>query len=260
MNKSYYYLNEARDVLGPVSEETLKELQKVGVLGATSQICEQGTETWLQFSDVFPDAIPSSKAVGASSASPLTSPPPITGTAGTPPPMPAVEATPPPMPAAKANPPPMPAAKANPPAARKHQAPSSGTGKNLHLKPILIGCGALALLAVVGMIGLGAIMAAGGGDSSSTGSTSSASSYGGGHQTQYAHSPCRRCGGGGQLMERCTQCNGNGTIMTGVNNALDPDRMRSWNQNAPMQVPCPRCRGAGRMPVPCSHCRGTGRN
>lgn len=64
MNKTYYYLNEARDVLGPVSAETLKELQKVGVLGVTAQICEQGTETWLQFSDVFPDEIPSSKAVG----------------------------------------------------------------------------------------------------------------------------------------------------------------------------------------------------
>lgn len=49
MSKSYYYLSEAREVLGPVSEETLKELHKVGALGANPQICEKGTNDPLNY-------------------------------------------------------------------------------------------------------------------------------------------------------------------------------------------------------------------
>lgn len=68
VNKIYFYLNEARDILGPVSEETLKELPKAGVLGAPPRICEKVTETWLYFSDVFPNLMPSSEAGRAPSA------------------------------------------------------------------------------------------------------------------------------------------------------------------------------------------------
>ena len=148
------------------------------------------------------------------------------------------------------------------------QPPTSGKAKNRHLKPVLIGCGALLLVGCILVIGtlsaiVGAVNQAGsessGGEEAPVPTQSETTvqqlppfDY----NTWNKRAQCHRCQGTGQLVGQCTRCRGNGTIMTGNPNSLDP--MRSPLPS--MQVPCPQCRGGGQMPVRCSHCQGTGTN
>jgi len=50
---SWYYLNESGEVVGPVSEQALKELNAVDVLATTSQVCREGTEEWIGLAEVL---------------------------------------------------------------------------------------------------------------------------------------------------------------------------------------------------------------
>ena len=44
---NWFYLNEAGEVVGPLSEETLRELHAIGRLAATTQVCREGSEDWI---------------------------------------------------------------------------------------------------------------------------------------------------------------------------------------------------------------------
>lgn len=219
MNKSYYYFSEAREVLGPVSEETLKELHKVGAIGDNPQICAKGTKNWERFDSVFPSA---KKA--ASPAPSASNPQPAGAKAeGT--------SLPPQQP---------------PPLAQPHKP----GGRTVPLKPLLIGCGGAAFLGILLLVGLAA-MFGGSGGSDAAGSPPPSYSESPGYQTR--KHPCGRCGGSGQLIGQCKKCYGAGTIMSRGPNY---DGIQPYTE--PMQIPCPQCRGSGQMPVPCTRCRGTG--
>jgi RsiW-degrading membrane proteinase PrsW (M82 family) len=43
---NWYYLNDASEVVGPLSEETLRELHAIGRLAATTKVCREGSEDW----------------------------------------------------------------------------------------------------------------------------------------------------------------------------------------------------------------------
>ena len=43
----WYYLDETGEVVGPVSEPSLLELEASGVLGPGSKVCREGTEDWV---------------------------------------------------------------------------------------------------------------------------------------------------------------------------------------------------------------------
>lgn len=44
---NWYYLSESGEVVGPISEETLKELNDAGSLTEASLVCREGTEEWI---------------------------------------------------------------------------------------------------------------------------------------------------------------------------------------------------------------------
>ena len=50
---SWYYLNEAGEVTGPLLEETLRELHAIGHLAATTQVCREGSEDWISLAEAL---------------------------------------------------------------------------------------------------------------------------------------------------------------------------------------------------------------
>jgi hypothetical protein len=50
---NWYYLNEAGEVVGPLSEETLRELHAIGRLAATTQVCREGSEDWISLAQAL---------------------------------------------------------------------------------------------------------------------------------------------------------------------------------------------------------------
>jgi len=53
MVMSWYYLNESGEVVGPVSEQALKELNVAGSLTEASLVCREGTEDWTSLAEDF---------------------------------------------------------------------------------------------------------------------------------------------------------------------------------------------------------------
>ncbi len=49
---NWYYLNESAEVVGPLSEEALKELSAVGALTRETQVCREGTQEWISLTDI----------------------------------------------------------------------------------------------------------------------------------------------------------------------------------------------------------------
>jgi|GEM_PF-3265880 len=49
----WYYLNDTGEVVGPVSEQTLKELRNVGALKGETQVCRECTEVWINLTEAF---------------------------------------------------------------------------------------------------------------------------------------------------------------------------------------------------------------
>jgi len=50
---TWYYLNESGEVIGPVSEQALKELNAAGAMTTTTQVCREGTEDWIALAEVL---------------------------------------------------------------------------------------------------------------------------------------------------------------------------------------------------------------
>lgn len=50
---NWYYLNESGEVAGPLSDETLKELNAVGALKGETHVCREGTEVWTSLAEVL---------------------------------------------------------------------------------------------------------------------------------------------------------------------------------------------------------------
>jgi len=50
---SWYYLNESGEVVGPVSEQALKELNVAGSLTEASLVCREGTEDWIGLAEAL---------------------------------------------------------------------------------------------------------------------------------------------------------------------------------------------------------------
>jgi hypothetical protein len=59
---NWYYRNESGEVVGPISEETLKELNATGALKVETQVCREGTQEWISLAE----------ALGAGAASDAT--------------------------------------------------------------------------------------------------------------------------------------------------------------------------------------------
>jgi|GEM_PF-1882239 len=53
MVMSWYYLNESGEVVGPVSEQALKELNVAGSLTEASLVCREGTEDWIGLAEAL---------------------------------------------------------------------------------------------------------------------------------------------------------------------------------------------------------------
>jgi|688.fasta_scaffold76575_2 hypothetical protein len=279
---NWFYFNEAGEVVGPLSEETLRELHAIGRLAATTQVCREGSEDWTILAG----------ALGTFTA--------------TPPPPPPVSHTPPPA---------VDTSGTNEQSfgswyatkfgkmsgvkqalawifygflwipvwwlisTQSHTSAaenSSGSGghisnqvsstnpaamptasKNRYSKPVLIGC-IVALCVLAAIIGAGKKTAS----DNSHGNEAPPPSQPQPTQTQYPQldsisvtqsSPCRRCRGTGQLKGQCKECYGGGTIMT-----KDADYGGLTISKPPMRLPCPQCRGSGSMAVPCPQCRGRG--
>lgn len=49
----WYYLTDSRQVVGPISEKALKELNAVGVLAGETQVCREGTDVWTSLNGIF---------------------------------------------------------------------------------------------------------------------------------------------------------------------------------------------------------------
>lgn len=72
---NWYYLNSSGEVVGPVSEKTLKELASVEMLTPTAQACREGTEEWISLADIFESGVPGATEeveIGRISAEDLT--------------------------------------------------------------------------------------------------------------------------------------------------------------------------------------------
>ena len=50
---NWFYFNEAGEVVGPLSEETLRELHAIGRLAATTQVCREGSEDWISLAEAL---------------------------------------------------------------------------------------------------------------------------------------------------------------------------------------------------------------
>ena len=50
---NWFYFNEAGEVVGPLSEETLRELHASGRLAATTQVCREGSEDWISLAEAL---------------------------------------------------------------------------------------------------------------------------------------------------------------------------------------------------------------
>ena len=50
---NWFYFNEAGEVVGPLSEETLRELHAIGRLAATTQVCREGSEDWTTLAEAL---------------------------------------------------------------------------------------------------------------------------------------------------------------------------------------------------------------
>jgi hypothetical protein len=48
----YYYSRDGSDVHGPISDSDLQGMRSAGLLSETTQICEEGTETWQPISAI----------------------------------------------------------------------------------------------------------------------------------------------------------------------------------------------------------------
>ncbi|MBP9225935.1 MAG: DUF4339 domain-containing protein [Verrucomicrobiales bacterium] len=59
---NWYYLTESGEVVGPISEETLKELNATGALKVETQICREGTQEWTSLAEVLGAGAPGGTA------------------------------------------------------------------------------------------------------------------------------------------------------------------------------------------------------
>ena len=53
---NWYYLDDAGQVAGPVTESALLDMQASGTLNNESQICREGTEAWTSLGKTFGSA------------------------------------------------------------------------------------------------------------------------------------------------------------------------------------------------------------
>jgi hypothetical protein len=50
---NWYYLNEAGEVVGPVSESTLAEMRSINLLAESTLVCREGTEDWISLAELL---------------------------------------------------------------------------------------------------------------------------------------------------------------------------------------------------------------
>ena len=169
---------------------------------------------------------------------------------------PSSSSTPPPVPQelpSRSSPPPVPVQPGTASAPPESTLPqTNGKENKRNLKPILIGCGALLFVALVGTCGLvsaivGAANQAVSENKSGGGGSPVPSNHVPGNayqtqQTQPVMMPCMSCKGSGRKKVPCEHCKGSRTMQT---------------RNGYVIV-CPNCQGLGVATIPCGGCGGRG--
>jgi len=56
-NMNWYYLNDAGEVAGPVSDSTLAELRSINRLADNAQVCREGSEDWISLAEALGTAM-----------------------------------------------------------------------------------------------------------------------------------------------------------------------------------------------------------
>jgi predicted RNA-binding Zn-ribbon protein involved in translation (DUF1610 family) len=199
-----------------------------------------------------PPALPASTPADSSANPAKVSPPAIIPPATDPPPV-AASSTPASKPAST---PPLPGAVSS----QSATAPNPGVpgGKKKQMKPLLIGCGVLLLVGLVGTCGLVSVIVGAAGNAISGSQPTSGGAQTAPYQSgenanqaqpqqyqqaqQPAMMPCMSCKGSGGQKVACKHCRGSRTMQT---------------RNGYVIV-CPNCQGLGVATIPCGGCGGRG--